>query len=1265
MEDDGRSRSNFGRTRRNIIGIGALVLLAAAGWMGLQALQDGLEQRKTSHVPATASAIAISPEAYNVDSAPPPSELPSAASVRNSDEIRAVAAHLPEPESAEPFRVVGTVFDDRGTSVAGATVWHWQGGWDPQTAATLKTDEDGAYEHVLSRRDIVIVRGYKEGVGHGTEASQPPRMLETTASNPHRIDVRLQPVHEVTGVVLAGGGDPVTTGSIWVRSHAGWAIPRDENEPYIVPVGDDGRFIARELVKGSHTFVAQSKGYAPVARTISVPHDGDVVFQLDQRWNGVISGHVMHLGRGTPVEGATVEMAASNWSVIGGVVAPARQSVTTGRDGAYRFEGLWAGSYTITATKEGLDSPPLPHRSRMNLSLNGDEHKELVLHLYEGHTIVGTVTEEATGRPMEGVTVTATASDFSTRRKEVSDMTDEMGRFRLHPVFGSHARLDAKVEGYLPVWKQTPQRPGPGVPLPQDQLEVSVDVMMGKSVRISGRVEMADGSIPPEGTISIGTYYEDFAPNGNFQIHVPIGTEGYLIARVPDYPEARSEEIRTTADPIDGILLVIPIAVTITGQVVDPDGKPVGGAHVNGVVPQEYAQPGNRMLWTGHATTDGGGRFEMKSLPEGTATLQASRKGYAASEPVTVELKSGVRSEDVVLKLQAGHDLAGYVIDEDDMPVRGALVSARNPTSSSGAHTGEAGEFRIEGLSAGTVDVYVQHTHYRPREYKDIPVGQEDLLLQIRKEGLTTVIGRVYDKETRDPVADIFLERVEFHGFEADPDPIIDDTAPGIFILEAVREASSHVYRLGAPGYGSQIIDIVVRGQKEIEERSYFLSREVAIRGRLVTRDEGRPLEGVRIELLRAQHQASSPNVGRIPVSNLSGTDGRFQFDAIEPGTWWMTGYPSRPLKEFYRAVEVRAGETLDLGDIPVHTGNVLRVRAVRVPGDTPVPGVVIDLAHPGTDSKTTGPDGMAIFEEVAENVHSVLVPSHSLRFPIKQDLGGATDVTLPFGPGALRAIVYADKSIPMKFQLSRVGGGAYYDQDGSTFTDPRLPKFALFRDLMPGEYNLVAFSTSMPPLMVQDRVTVTTDDVTIKEFDLRGGSIRGTVSDAQGRPVEAHVVIESVSGEPTPGLEGPLLVQGGQFELAAVPTGTYHVRATHRELGVAEAAGLRLEGGNTAEVHLVLRQKGGRIVVIATDARTNNRALDRIWASLERSTGEAYSPHRSFEDNGSMILHSVLPGEYRMIVAASGYESVTIPIVVEDGQEQVHTVALTPKAPD
>lgn len=189
--------------------------------------------------------------------------------------------------------------------------------------------------------------------------------------------------------------------------------------------------------------------------------------------------------------------------------------------------------------------------------------------------------------------------------------------------------------------------------------------------------------------------------------------------------------------------------VTISGHVVDPDGRLVVGARVIVRGGQDEERPDDAR------PTDAQGRFELHLRP-GQWTVWAEAEGFAPSQPDRVRVRAGRdRALQEPLQLQAAGWLVGLVHDAAGRAIVGAKVET-DGRGGRAVQTDEQGRFRML-LAEGTWTVRAGAPGFVPARARQVPVaantGGE---VELQLESGAALEGLVLDADGR-PLAQAFV----------------------------------------------------------------------------------------------------------------------------------------------------------------------------------------------------------------------------------------------------------------------------------------------------------------------------------------------------------------------------------------------------------------------------------------------------------------------------------------------------------------------------
>lgn len=357
-------------------------------------------------------------------------------------------------------------------------------------------------------------------------------------------------------------------------------------------------------------------------------------------------------------------------------------------------------------------------------------------------------------------------------------------------------------------------------------------------------------------------------------------------------------------------------ATRIAGRVVDGQGEPVAGVHVEArlagkvmgcAIYIEAPCPGASYFRTG--TTDAEGRFAFESLEPGWYEVRAF-DGLPKVARRLGEAGAGAREIEFVVPERLA-SLEGRVVDADGEPVSGARVSVSGARPSTEVLTDGAGRYRVPRVVPGPQRFEVRHPDVG-RIAERIQIEGPRVRFDVRMPPATVVQGRVLGRDG---------SALAGARLEVDDEPVELD-AEGRFRLSL--SPGEHVIHAEAPERAPMERRLTAEG--EPIDLDFELGRPAAILGCIAGIPRG---QFVSVEL--REHPVSARNT-------LDG-HGRFQISDVGPGTWTLVATDSfgRTLE---RRVDVDEGRQIRLEDLrfpplPEARGRVLDPEGGAVPNAT------------------------------------------------------------------------------------------------------------------------------------------------------------------------------------------------------------------------------------------------------------------------------------------------------------------------------------------
>jgi len=500
-------------------------------------------------------------------------------------------------------------------------------------------------------------------------------------------------------------------------------------------------------------------------------------------------------------------------------------------------------------------------------------------------TLAGRIYDE-TGRPLGGATVSLAGSGFWPARS-VRSGTD--GRFfwpdiptGIYELRASKGPLIApEIEGLI---LDPGARRAFAIQLAEGW------TLLGKVIDISDGRAIRNAEVTIRSAVlGLHTRQGLSDANGAFEMQGIVGDEVSLYVEADGYV-AVGPLHHTAAQP--SLAVRLERSSAIEGYVVDERGRPIEGALVRafgdvelggaplsaadslnvtaGPVPPISAAASEATAFIRQIESDRDGSFRLGNLRPGPYTITASHEDFSSTESEPIRLTPGATRSDVTLRMHAGAQLAGRVVDErgdglEGIPVELRAAGDRLPRMSV---TAADGSFSFRGLRG---ELSVTALPY------DLPPVRASISIEERKlvtvelalpSTLYTLRGRVVDERgfgVGGALLTVSSSRAETpvrRNAKSDPD--------GMFSVPALPEPP---FELSAehPAYGpTRLTDI-----ERIDDVRVVMSAGVVLLGEVRdswTRDG---LGGVLVAL-----------DGPIDRTTRSQSDGTFVFRQLPTGTY-------------------------------------------------------------------------------------------------------------------------------------------------------------------------------------------------------------------------------------------------------------------------------------------------------------------------------------------------------------------------------------------
>jgi beta-lactamase regulating signal transducer with metallopeptidase domain/protocatechuate 3,4-dioxygenase beta subunit len=598
------------------------------------------------------------------------------------------------------------------------------------------------------------------------------------------------------------------------------------------------------------------------------------------------------------------------------------RSMKADSSGHFAFEGLAPGRYRVWANQGKLTSRKgTKGGAVVVVPKSGDMPKPVELRLKAGILVTVKVTDRDTGKPLPKATIAPGWSDLPE-----DFTTDGLGVALVQPLTPERWFLEAWADGHekRSQWvnletgtdAEIAFRLGPGSSLegvvrgPDEKPLAGV----GISIRREGEGEQFD--------------YMETGPDGRYAfLHLPLGAamaisfskEGYLDENFPFHT-------RQPRAAVNLALKAAPDGGSVTGLVVDHEGRPLAGA--------EVVNRGNSSAHVRETKTGADGRFRLDNLYENFAGKELLVRGKGCA-PKRVRVETGPRAKpaEVKIALELGHRIKGRVVDEKGRPLDGVIVDfaqGRSPFSDGGrANTDKQGRFGFDALPLDCPFGFSKEGFSDISNHR-LPLDTDEEV-EVVMVPAGVIAGKVLDAATGKPVR-AFNVRITFSPKRQPDDPqgggllssLVNpgqnyQSPEGRFQISGLVAGMPLQVMIAADGYEPHVNERIVaaRGdQPQVEEFRLDAIDPASLqtyRGRLVDA-KGKPVAGAQLRLIVARNRdpnqragfpfnwqmiqtgqiAQQASVARFQEAITDG-DGRFRFAAIPKDAevelvWWGKG---------------------------------------------------------------------------------------------------------------------------------------------------------------------------------------------------------------------------------------------------------------------------------------------------------------------------------------------------------------------------------------
>jgi len=673
--------------------------------------------------------------------------------------------------------------------------------------------------------------------------------------------------------------------------------------------------------------------------------------------------------------------------------------------------------------------------------------------------VTGKVMDE-TGKPVAGAEVSMSVVNARDSRPVTTQSAPD-GSFRLQ-FEGTRPQVLA-VQALAPGFavgqaRYSSDQPGPVLVRLSPETAIRGRVLDQDGKPVTG-AEVTLGMLTPPGprehaldravlTESMTAFHCRSDAGGRFSFgHIPVGAEAELKVEAAGYAPWRrwDEEAPAAVGGAEGEYIIhLQPAAVIEGTVLH-EGHPVPGVRV--FVPQGITH------WSDEATTDAEGRYRLGRLGDATYDVMVDPPPELvapARRGVTPEPGKTLSGIDFVLT--AGGLIEGRVIDaQTGKGVAGAQVISFGPARPgfSGARpvavtTGPDGQHRIRVAAGRNI---VGYRGGAP-DYAWPEPGKLDLEVEVA-EGQTVqapdielVPTPALEVAVVDPLGrPVAQARIRVVGPSvgvtapltgADGRSAVCGLGPGHSVLVVARDPTRKLY--GAT---------TVPANRGLEPVRVTVGPPATVECRFVD-PAGQPLPGIGVSAwIQPPLEAGPPRSAATGAQATSGPEGLVRLEGLPGGARVAIGLDRETSNtvEWPDALELRAGETIDLGEIILDVATTAISGVVLMPDQTPVKGASVRVSYSNKVVRTDEQGRFRIEDLLPSKPVTVIAGSRGGKLwgaeEIMPDWGLEPGLVLTKPVRLVARLVGADGAPLAKWGVSVTSGlwGFALPADAATFT--------------------------------------------------------------------------------------------------------------------------------------------------------------------------------------------------------------------------------------
>jgi protocatechuate 3,4-dioxygenase beta subunit len=647
---------------------------------------------------------------------------------------------------------------------------------------TARSGDDGAFElRGLAPGDVAVV---VRAPGRATETVDPVHLVR--GARPDPVEIVLGPGATISGRIVRRTGEGASGYFVLARNPR---KPSDGPGSTSATPEADGTFRIEGLRAGE-TYDLQlfggGAGFGPGPRKAGI-----LAPAADVEWvvegTGRIEGSAVDGKTGQPLGTFEVSYQADRPG-MGGVFRVGRggsrftggageAQLVESPDGRFALEEVPAGKWQVVVTAKGYQVG----RAAAIVVEESTTTDGVEVRVAPGSVLRGVVKDARSHRGIPDARVRVRGETGSAGSSQGSGglFTDVEGRFEAEGLAPGKVTVTAEHADYTARTESAVLAEGGS----SVEIALSRGSALGGVVLSETRQPVAGASVSLEGGGGGDETTTDGA--GRFRFDHLSPARYTLRANVTGQSSEPAEAVVVEGEPVPDVTLVLSGGATLRGSVSGLPETLRGAVNVSANGPRDF--------WA-TVRTGPDGRFEFSGVPAGQISVRASAGDFSSgtmrSANASVTVAEGQTEAEVEVVFEGDGALSGRVT-RGGKPVADARIvagAARTGRSASG-RTDETGAYRIEGLTPGEYEVWVQADAYGRAGNVSRTVSVDGEARLDVELPVASLFGIVVDASTKQPLAEVRVAAALEGGAESRPGAATSDSN-GRFFVEELEEAS-------------------------------------------------------------------------------------------------------------------------------------------------------------------------------------------------------------------------------------------------------------------------------------------------------------------------------------------------------------------------------------------------------------------------------------------------------------------------------------------